>query len=128
MSVEIQGHIRAGAEVVADIDAAVAAELARFGVDAVAVFQARWIGFRHPTGRSRDAWRAEPVQRSGVTLSIDITNDARAPGGKPYAAYVHTPGNPEPLAAYLQVTAIDPMARDLVRRLSGLPEFTLTED
>jgi len=127
--VQIQGGIRPGGEAVADTLDAIQQEMTRFGVAAVKVFQERWIGFRHPSGRSRAAWRSTPARVEGSGISVEITNEARDPdGGKPYAAYVHTPGNPEPLAAYLQATAIDPMARDLTRRLAGLPALSPVED
>jgi hypothetical protein len=119
MPVTVSRSPRPASEVIAELMAAATVALNAHGARVESAAKARWVGWKNPTGTSRDAWRTGTVERTSNGLRITIGNAAENKQGTPYAEYVHRSGVSTPEVQLLERDEFPPLTDVLRTELSA---------
>jgi hypothetical protein len=118
MPVIVMGTPRPSADVVADIKAGIALALANQAQTVETAIKDQWVGWVNPTGGSREAWKATPVEVGPDSLSVAVVNSVA------YVPYVHRTGDKTLEVDKIVTDTLPPLLPPLIDALAAAPAAT----
>tara|TARA_R110000868_G_scaffold362511_1_gene624653 strand:- start:8493 stop:8864 length:372 start_codon:yes stop_codon:yes gene_type:complete len=115
MGVMITGAPRPADAVIKDIKAGIAIALANQAQAVETAIKDQWVGWVHPTGGSREAWKATPVEVGPDSLSVAVENPVA------YVPFVHRTGVKTTEVDTIVTDTLPPLLPPLLDALAAVP-------